>query len=136
MKTTLNFMAKKVDLARLAEALRDYQLAYLVTVGDDYRPHTAAVTPSYDAGLLDVGPVGRHGWANLAARRTVTLVWPARGVSEYALIVDGQTELPDDPAGPIRIRPTSALLHRPVLRDDGERAVGGVYDCVQLTEPG
>ncbi len=125
-------MAKFVDLARLAELLPGYRFAYLITVDDDYGAHTTAVTPTYESGLLDVGPVGRHGRANLAHRRGVTLVWPPLEVDGYSLIVDGQAELPDEPADPVRVRPVRAKLHRPVFHANTERAVGGVYDCVDI----
>lgn len=130
--TTLGAMAKTVDLARLAELLPGYSFAFLITVDDDYRPHTTAVTPNYNAGLFDVGPIGRHGRANLAVRHAVTLVFPARDVNEYSLLIDGETELPADPAGPVRVRPTKALLHRPAPKD--QPTAGGVYDCVQLAQ--
>src|SRR5699024_9558570 len=130
----LDIMGKAVDLDRLADTLRGYRFAYLVTVDDGYGAHTTTVTPTYESGLLDVGPVGRHGRANLAHRRTVTLVWPPREVSDYSLIIDGQAELPDDPADPVRVAPTRARLHRPVFADDGGSAVGGVHDCVDIAD--
>jgi hypothetical protein len=128
----LDFMSKTVDLARLADALRDYRFAYLITVDDDYQAHTTTVTPTFDTGVLDVGPVGRHSRANLSRRRDTTLVWPPREVGDYSLIVDGHAELPDDPAGALRVTPTRAVLHRPVILDDSEDAKGCVYDCVEL----
>ena len=36
---------KEVDFQRLADALADYRVAYLVTVDDDYRVHTVTVEP-------------------------------------------------------------------------------------------
>jgi hypothetical protein len=122
-------MSKAIDLGRLTDVLRDYRFAFLVTVGDDYRPHTTTVTPAYASGRLDIGPIGRHGRANLSIRRDVTLIWPPREVSEYSLIVDGHAELPDDPAGPVLVTPGRALLHRPIAADPGP-----VYDCVVLSE--
>lgn len=123
-------MARTVDLARLAELLPGYRYAFLVTVGDDYRIRTVAITPTFDGARLDIGPVGTHGRENMAARDAVTLVWPAPDVGEYSLFVDGRAEVPDDPAGPVLVTPTKALLHRPVF--EGGRAVGTVHDCVQL----
>lgn len=123
-------MAKSVDLARLAELLPGYGFAFLVTVGDDYRVRTTAITPSFDGARVDIGPVGSHGRENLATRDTVTLIFPARDASEYSLLVDGRAELPDDPADPVLVTPTKALLHRPVF--EAGKAVGTVHDCVQL----
>ncbi|MBS9532824.1 pyridoxamine 5'-phosphate oxidase family protein [Mycobacterium sp. M1] len=125
-------MGKTVDLDRVATLARDYSFAFLVTVGDDHRAHTTAVTPSYADGLFDIGPVGRHGWANLTAHPAVTLAFPARDVTEYSLLVDGEAELSDDPESPVRVRPTKALLHRP-LPADAPPSAFGAYDCVQLT---
>ena len=125
-------MAKPVDLARLAELLPGYGFAFLVTVGDDYRVRTTAITPTFDGARVDIGPVGAHGRQNIAARAGVSLVWPAREVGDYSLLVDGQAELPDDPAGPVLVTPTKALLHRPVFEAGTQRAVGTAHDCVQL----
>ena len=36
---------KEVDFQRLADALADYRVAYLVTVDEDYRVHTVTVEP-------------------------------------------------------------------------------------------
>ncbi len=90
-------MPKTVDLDRLAQLLADYRYAFFVTVGEDRRAHTTAVVPSYADGVFDIGTVGRHGRANLAACPDVTLVWPAADVHAYSLIVDGTAALPDDP---------------------------------------
>lgn len=125
-------MARPVDLARLAELLRDYRFAFLVTVGDDYRVRTTAITPTFDGTRLNIGPVGSHGRANLSSRNAVSLVWPARDVGEYSLLVDGQADLPKDPAGPVLVTPTKALLHRPVFEPGTQQAVGTAHDCVQL----
>ncbi|OBG30806.1 hypothetical protein [Mycolicibacter heraklionensis] len=125
-------MARSVDLARLAELLRGYRFAFLVTVGDDYRVRTTAITPSFDGTRLNIGPVGSHGRANLSSRTAVSLVWPARDVGDYSLLVDGQAELPEDPAGPVLVTPTKALLHRPVFEPGTQQAVGTAHDCVQL----
>lgn len=127
-------MAKTVDLARLAELLPGYRFAFFITVDDGFRPHTTAVTPGYTDGLFDVGPIGRHGRANLAARRAVTLVFPAAGPAEYSLLVDGEAGLPDDPDGAVLVRPTKALLHRPASSAGDQPTAGGGYDCVQLSQ--
>ena len=120
-------MAKTVDLTRLADALRDYRFAFLITVDDGYRAHTTAVIPSYDGAALHIGRLGRHGRANLAERRGVTLIFPSGNPGEYSLIVDGDAESTADPDGDIRVTPRHALLHRP---STGELA----YDCVMLTQ--
>lgn len=128
----LDTMAKSVDLARLGELLPGYGFAFLVTVGDDYRVRTTAITPTFDGARVDIGPVGAHGRQNLSTRDAVTLVWPARAVGEYSLLVDGRAELPEDPVAAVLVTPTKALLHRPVFEAGTQRAVGTEHDCVQL----
>lgn len=130
--TILDIMAAAVDLPRLAEVLSGYRFAFLVTVGDDYRVRTTAITPRFDGTRLDIGPVGPHGRENLSRRNAVTLVWPATDVDQYSLLVDGQAELPADPAVPVLVTPTKALLHRPMFEPGTQRAVGTAHDCVQL----
>ncbi|UVO13657.1 hypothetical protein NM962_06065 [Mycobacterium sp. SVM_VP21] len=125
-------MAKSVDLARLGELLPGYPFAFLVTVGDDYRVRTTAITPTFDGTRVDVGPVGMHGRQNMSARAGVTLIWPSCDVGEYSLLVDGQAELPEDPTAPVLVTPTKALLHRPVFEAGTQQAVGTAHDCVQL----
>lgn len=127
-------MAKTVDLDRLGRLLDDYRYAFFVTVGADHRAHTTAVVPTYAGGVFDVGTVGRHGRANLAACPGVTLVWPAADVSEYSLIVDGTAALPDDPDAPVLITPVKALLHRPLPPAAPRRIPGVDFDCVPVTE--
>ncbi|MCV7192528.1 pyridoxamine 5'-phosphate oxidase family protein [Mycolicibacterium brumae] len=108
-----------VDLDRLTAALPDFDQAFLVTVGDDGRPHVVEVDPMFTAGAFDVGAVGGHTAANLADRPNVTLLWPAREPGGYALMVDGLAQA--NPASTVVV-PTKALLHR--------RGADGSPDCV------
>lgn len=126
-------MSTNVDLARLADALRDYGFAYLITVDDSYRAHTTTVTPVLTAGVVDVGPVGRHSRANLSAHDSATLVWPPPEPGGYSLIVDGHAEVPDHDTGGVRVTPTRAVLHRPATEDSPPATCGPAYDCVKLT---
>jgi hypothetical protein len=100
--------AKKVDLKRLAAALVDYDFAYLITVGNDYRVHTVTVEPVLRDGLLDVGLVGGRTCNNLANRSHATLLWPPRELGGYSLIVDGRTTVTDigDETVQLEILPT------------------------------
>jgi hypothetical protein len=102
-------MSVKVDLDQLADALADFTIAYLVTVGDDYRAHTVAVEPLFVDGIFQVGQIGRHTRENSAQHGDVTLIWPPREPGGYTLIVDG-TGRPIDDA--LRVVPTRAVLHR------------------------
>ncbi|ORV88461.1 hypothetical protein AWC11_15180 [Mycobacterium interjectum] len=121
---------KKVDLERLAAALPDFPFAYLITVGDDYRPHTVAVEPRMREATLDVGLIGGRTRENLARRGDVTLLWPPREPGGYSLIVDGKAEV-TDPAGEavrLGVVPERALLHREA--DSTSAAKGCLHDCV------
>jgi hypothetical protein len=122
-------MSVQVDLDRLADALADFTFAYLVTVGDDYRARTVAVTPVLVDGVLDVGPVGGGTRKNLAAHDGVTLVWPPREPGGYSLIVDGVGRLTDST---LTVAPANAVLHRPAAPNSPASATGCRDDCVPL----
>ena len=115
-------MSVKVDLAELAQHLQHYGIAYLLTVGDDARPHAVAVQPSFDGRALDVTGLGRQTRANLEARPDITLLWPPFEHGGYSLIVDGRGTLSDSG---VSVEPGRAILHRPA--DDGTG-----HDCVPL----
>ncbi|BBZ10796.1 pyridoxamine 5'-phosphate oxidase family protein [Mycobacterium branderi] len=127
--------AKKVDLQRLAAALGDFPLAYLITVDDDYRAHTVTVEPELRGGVLDVGLIGGRTTKNLANRADVTLLWPPREVGGYSLIVEGRAEVTEAGDDTIRLAvvPTRALLHRNA--DSPSAAKGCLHDCVVFSEP-
>ena len=115
-----------VDLERLANALPDYDQAFLVTVGDDHLPHSVMVDPVLVDGVFDVGAFGGHTATNIAGHPMVTLLWPPRQPGGYALMVDGRAE---PAADTLRVVPTKALLHRraePALAADS----GCLHDCV------
>ena len=128
--------AKKVDLKRLAAALGDYDFAYLITVGDDYRVHTVTVEPVLRDGLLDVGLVGGRTCNNLANRSDATLLWPPREPGGYSLIVDGRAAVADvgDETVQLEILPTRALLHRNAASQFPAAANGRLHDCVVFSE--
>jgi len=121
-------MSVKVNLDQLAEALADFTFAYLITVGDDYRAHTVAVTPALTDGTFDIGTVGRSTGRNVAAHHDVTLVWPPHEPGGYTLIVDGRGALVDSA---VTIAPVSAVLHRPAAPGT-PTASGCGDDCVPL----
>ena len=81
-------MSVTVALDELRAALDGLERApYLVTVGDDGRPHAVAVPWRWHDDELDV-PAGNRSLANAAARPDVTLLWPANDAGGYTLIVD------------------------------------------------
>lgn len=116
-----------VDLDRLTAALADYDQGFLVTVGDDHRPHSVLVEPVLRDGVFDVGAYGGHTAANIAAHPGVTLLWPPREPGGYALMVDGRAE----PAGDtLQVVPTKALLHRRSEPGSPAAQSGCLHDCV------
>jgi hypothetical protein len=122
-------MSIEVALPALAESLRAYRFAYLLTVGDDMRAHVVAVTPVLADDVLLVTEPGRRTRANLVGRGSVTLVWPPADPADHSLIVDGVGSLQGDE---LTVAPTRAVLHRPA--PPGAVAVPGecASDCVEL----
>jgi hypothetical protein len=87
-------------------------IAYLLTVGDDGRPHAVSVAIDVDGGAFRCD-AGNRTSANAAARPAVSLLWPNRTPEDYSLIVDGEAAVVG--AGTDRrvvITPTRAVLHR------------------------
>ena len=135
---------KKVDVKRLAAALTDYPLAYLITVDDDYRVHTVTVEPRLrdlpdgpdgPGAIIDVGLIGARTRKNLAHRREVTVLWPPREPGGYSLIVDGRAHTSDatEETARLGVVPTRALLHRDA--DSPTAAKGCLHDCVVFSLP-
>jgi len=121
----------KVDLDKLAETLDGFPFGYLITVGDDFRAHTVAVTPVLDNGVLAIGPLGGTTRRNAAAHEAVTVLWPPREPTGYSLIVDGTAEVTDDG---VRLTPARAVLHRSALEPGAGTDPSGLHDCVPLKE--
>ena len=66
--------------------------------------------------LLVLDAPGRGTLANAAANEAVTLLWPPRVADDFSLIVDGTAEVAGER---LRVRPTGAVLHRPVAAGPG-----------------
>lgn len=121
-------MSVKVDLDELTGALADFTFAYLVTVGDDFRAHTVALTPALASGAFSAAGIGNSTRRNAAAHPDVTLVWPPRTDGGYTLIVDGRAALTADG---LLVTPVRAVLHRPA-EPGAPTASGCGDDCVPL----
>lgn len=121
-------MSVKVDIDQLATALADYAFAYLVTVGNDYRAHTVAVSPVLDNCVLNIGSVGNSTRRNAASHPDVTLVWPPREPGGYTLIVDGVANVSGET---LSVEARGAVLHRPAT-PASPSASGCGDDCVPL----
>lgn len=122
-------MGTKVDLNGLATTLEDYSYAYLVTTGENGRPHAVAVR----TGLIDTRVhVGGFGWrsrANVLEQPIVALVYPPAAVGGYSLIVDGSATVDGDG---LIVDPTVAVLHRPPRPDAPPPDSGCASDCQRL----
>jgi hypothetical protein len=109
-------MSLPVELEHLREAIAATDRApYLLTVGDDERPHSVAATWDWQGDELAL-PVGNRTLTNARARGLISLLWPPSEPSGYSLIVDGDvTHTEGTGAGDnlMRVRPTRAVLHRP-----------------------
>ncbi len=107
-------MSIPVALEKLrAEAERYGATPFLLTVSDDGRPHSVAISASWDGGALSA-KTGKRTAANVAARRLVSVLWPPIEPGGYSLIVDGEgaVEGTGDDARVV-VRPTRGVLHRP-----------------------
>ena len=115
-------MSVAVALDQLREQLERFGSSpYLLTVGDDGRPHATAVTATFD-GARFVLEVGRKSAANAATRPDVTLLWAPVDDERFSLIVDGAAGVDGQT---VAITPAKAILHR-------QRADGPGSDCVVL----
>jgi hypothetical protein len=126
-----------VALERLRDEIDTRDLAYLLTVSDDDRPHGVAVVYGWDGDELVVG-AGNRSHANAEARPRVSLMWPPTEPGGYTLIVDATvTTTSGTGAGDnaLRLRPTSAVLHRPATGDAPTRA-GCEADCEPVLRSG
>jgi Pyridoxamine 5'-phosphate oxidase len=105
-------MTQKLELSGLPDRIREYgRGAFLVTVGDSGTPHVVSVAVDWDGATLST-QAGRTSRSNIAARPSVTLLWPGGPDDEYGLLVDGTASAMDGADGPLTITPTSGILHR------------------------
>jgi hypothetical protein len=109
-------MSVAVALAELPETAASFgDAAFVLTVGDDERPKVAHVRVRVEDGIIELR-AGRGTVANAQRRPLVVVLWPAVEPGGFSLIVDAECEPRDaGDEGPLRCRPTSAVLHRPAL---------------------
>ena len=122
-------MSVPVDLDRVAEEMRKYSFAYLMTSTADGRPHAVAVSPVIDGNRLVVNGAGNTTRANARERPAVALVWPPAGIEEYSLIVDGDAQVDGET---VTVTSTRAVLHRPAPAPEGAPGSSCGSDCVPL----
>lgn len=127
-------MGQDVGSGTLAEVVAGHRSAYLVTVGEDARPHVVAVSPRVTADTVVVDEVGRHSRRNMTARPAVTLLWPPERPDGYSLVVDGTATVTDGTT--VVLQPTRAVQHRPHERPAGGTSPTGCgSDCLPVDLP-
>lgn len=124
-------MSIPVPIDELAQALGDFDLAYLLSVGETGVKVVSVVVEAGEDGLVVPTPSGGTA-RNVAGNPAVTVLCPPREVGGYSLIVDA-TALPHGDG--FALTPTRAVLHRPA----GEATPANAdptacgHDCVPLT---
>jgi hypothetical protein len=104
---------------------------YLLTQGDDGRPHAVAVSIEWQGDRI-LTSTGTRSTANVAARPLVSLLWPSIESGGYRLIVDGEGCVIGSGADArISVMPTRGVLHRPGIAA-ASAASGCDSDCIPL----
>ena len=122
-------MSEAVPVEALKERIAEFgNGAFLITANADGFVHVVSAAPRVGDGCLTLA-AGHTTRANLAANRSVTLLWPRSPDGAYSLIVDGfaTTESADD--GDVLVKPSRAVLHRLV------DAVGDGPKCLPVERP-
>jgi hypothetical protein len=103
-----------VGLDELRAQIENFATVYVLTVSDDGRAHSVAVSVGWEGDDLVV-PAGRTTSRNATARPLVSLLWPPSPTGGYSLIVDATFVASREIEGghELRLRPTKAVLHRP-----------------------
>ncbi|WP_236994382.1 pyridoxamine 5'-phosphate oxidase family protein [Methylomicrobium sp. RS1] len=104
---------------------------YLLTTGDDGRPHAVAVSIEWQGDRILIS-TGTRSTANVAARPLLSLLWPPTEAGGYSLIVDGDGGvIGSGPDARILVTPTRGVLHRPGT-SSASAARGCGSDCIPL----
>jgi hypothetical protein len=122
-----------VDLERLADEVRRFGgAAFVLTTGEDSRPHAVHVPVVLGADGVLSAEGGNRTRTNAAARPLVSVVWAPLEALGYSLIVDGDARVDGES---LTITPTRAVLHRSTPpAGTGAGACGS--DCVPLSASG
>lgn len=112
-------MSIPVAMADLGATLERFDAAFLMTTDPSATPARVKVVsarPVLEDGLLVLRAPGRGSLTNAAVNEAVTLLWPPLRPDDFSLIVDGTAQVSGES---LRVRPTGAVLHRPVVADPG-----------------
>ena len=102
-----------MPISQLSDELDRRSFGYVLTVGDDHRPHVIALRPQ--CVMIDGDPVlrfttdSRRASSNVGARPATTIVFPPLDDDGMSLIVDGSGIAT---ATGLDVTPTWAVLHR------------------------
>jgi hypothetical protein len=129
-------MSVPVEVRDLAPHVSDRgAVAYLLTTGDDARPHAVAVAVTVDGDRLQCD-AGNRTARNADARPLVSLLWPARTDDDFSLIVDGDASVVGTgDERRIVVVATRAVLHRPAASPSTATPGSCASDCVPLDLP-
>jgi hypothetical protein len=125
-------MSKSLHLDNLrAECARFGANPYLLTQGDEGRPHAVAVSIEWQEDCI-LSSTGTKSAANVAARPLISPLWPPIEVGGYSLIVDGDGHVIGSGSDArISVTPTRGVLHRPGT-SPVSAARGCGSDCIPL----
>ncbi|MBT95583.1 MAG: hypothetical protein CL431_06435 [Acidimicrobiaceae bacterium] len=105
--------------------------AYLISTSEDGHPHLANLKfDIYETDLIFT--VGRRGTSNLEKSPLVTMLWPAKEVGGYSLIIDGNAskhknvDLNDSVW---KISFNTGILHRPAEQESTNSDPSCGSDC-------
>jgi hypothetical protein len=90
--------------------LARFTFVYLLTVGEQPRPHISAQAARVVDGAVVVAGAGQRSRNAIAGNELVTLLAPPYEAGGYSLIIDGTARLDSDA---VVVSPTRAVLHRP-----------------------
>lgn len=122
-------MSIEVEPGELAEMLGRFPFVYLLTVGEQPRPHISALTARARDSVVEVTGAGRRSRDAIELNELVTLLAPPYEPGGYSLIVDGTGRVAGEA---IVVAPTRAVLHRPAEVPAPSTDGGCAQDCVEI----
>lgn len=122
-------MSIQVTPDELAATLAKFPFVYLLTVGEQPRPHVSALSAQVLDGVVVVPIGGGRSRTIIERNELVTLLAPPYEPGGYSLIIDGTAALTEDA---VVVSPTWAVLHRPVPAAVPKADGSCSHDCVEL----
>jgi hypothetical protein len=122
-------MSIEVQPGELPEMLARFPFVYLLTVGEQPRPHISALAARVADGAVVVSGAGQRSRDRIAVNELVTLLAPPYEPGGYSLIIDGTGRVSGEA---ILVSPTRAVLHRPATGPAPAGGDGCAQDCVEI----